>query len=255
MTRGGAEPFRAEMETQVSERVTDSRRRHGLGVNNIADASLAAVYLEHAAKAVPGYHDVHTMASVLLSEHAPVDARVLVLGAGGGLEVKAFATAHPEWTFLAVDPSAPMLDLAVGTLGALAPRMSMHVGYVEDAPDGPFDAGTALLLLHLIEREDRLRTLADVHRRLRPGAPFVVMHVSYPQGDDAERELWLDRHVAYLVASGIGNEYVQKASAAMRQHIPALTPQEDRAILEQAGFVNVTQFYSALTFRGWVAYA
>jgi tRNA (cmo5U34)-methyltransferase len=31
---------------------------------------------------------------------------------GGGLEAKAFATAHPGSTFLAVDPAAPMLDLA-----------------------------------------------------------------------------------------------------------------------------------------------
>ena len=61
-------------------------------------------------RTVPGYHDIHTMASVLLAERAPADARVLVLGAGGGLEVKAFATAHPAWTFLAVDPAAPMLE-------------------------------------------------------------------------------------------------------------------------------------------------
>ncbi len=122
---------------------------------------------------------------------------------GGGLETKALATAHPDWTFLAVDPSAAMLDLAMTTLGPLATRMSVHRGgYVDDAPDGPFDAATALLLLHLIDRDERVNTLSDVHRRLRPGAPLVVMHVSYRQGDPAERELWLTRHEAYLAASG-----------------------------------------------------
>lgn len=223
--------------------------------SGFGDASLVDTYTERAPRTVPGYHDVHTMASVLLAERAPADARVLVLGAGGGLEVKAFATAHPAWTFLAVDPAAPMLDLAVATLGPLASRMDVHQGYVADAPDGPFDAATGLLMLHLTEREDRLRTVADVHRRLRPGAPFVVMHVSYPQDDDAERQLWLHRHVAYLVASGLDPAYVEKASVMLRQHMPALSPDEDRAILEQAGFTGVTQFFSAFTFRGWVGYA
>jgi tRNA (cmo5U34)-methyltransferase len=195
------------------------------------------------------------MASVLLAERAPDDARLLVLGAGGGLEVKAFASAHPEWRFLAVDPSAPMLDLAAATLGPLGSRMKVHQGYVADAPVGPFDAATSLLLLHLIEREERVRTVAEVHRRLRPGAPFVVMHVSYPQGDDTERELWLNRHVAYLGASGIERDYVEKATTMIREHMPALSPEEDREILERAGFSGVTQFFSAFTFRGWVGYA
>ncbi len=220
-----------------------------------ADPSLVASYTDMAPRTVPGYHDIHTMASVLLAEHAPADARVLVLGAGGGLEVKAFATAHPGWTFQAVDPARPMLDIAVTTLGPLASRMAIHEGYIDDAPDGPFDASTAFLMLHRIEPEDRLRTIAGVHDRLRPGAPFVVMHVSYPQDDDAERERWLHRHIAYLAASGIDTAYVEKAGAMIRQHMPALSPDEDRAILQRAGFTRVTEFFSAFTFRGWVGYA
>ena len=223
--------------------------------HGFADPALVATYPQQAAKAVPGYHDVHTMASVLLAERAPEGARVLVLGAGGGLETKALATAHPDWTFLAVDPSAAMLDLAMTTLGPLASRMNVHQGYVDDAPEGPFDAATALLLLHLMDREARVNTLTDVHRRLRPGAPLVVMHVSYPQGDPAERELWLSRHEAYLVASGVESAHVKKARTMLREHMPALNPGEDRAVLEEAGFTGVTQFFSAFTFRGWIGYA
>lgn len=223
--------------------------------SGFGNAALIATYTEQAPRAVPGYHDVHLMASVLLAERAPNDARVLVLGAGGGLEVKAFATAHPGWRFLAVDPSAPMLDLAVATLGPLTARMDRHQGYVDDAPDGPFDAATGLLMLHLSEREDRLRTVTEVRRRLRPGAPFVAMHVSYPHSDDAERELWQHRHIAYLAASGLDPAYVEKAATMLREHMPALSPDEDRAVLEQAGFTGVTQFFSAFTFRGWVGYA
>ena len=104
-----------------------SERPSGFGA-----ASLVSTYAEQAPQTVPGYHDIHTMASVLLAEEAPADAQVLVLGAGGGLEIKAFATAHPRWKFMAVDPSAPMIDLAKDTLGPLAARMDVHEGYVDD---------------------------------------------------------------------------------------------------------------------------
>lgn len=219
------------------------------------DRTLVAGYTDRAPRTVPGYHDIHAMASILLAERAPADARVLVLGAGGGLEVKAFANAHPAWDFVAVDPSAHMLDLAADTLGPLAERMTRHEGYITDAPNGPFDAATALLLLHLTDSEVRLRTVTEVHRRLRPGAPFVVMHVSYPQGDEAERERWIQRHMAFLAASGMDRAYVDKAGSMIRQHVPASSPEQDRAILELAGFSCVTEFFSAFTFRGWVGYA
>jgi tRNA (cmo5U34)-methyltransferase len=63
-----------------------------------------------------------SMAAILLAERAAEDARMPVLGAVGGLELKAFAQAQPRWTFDAVDPSAPMLALAKQTLGPFASR-------------------------------------------------------------------------------------------------------------------------------------
>lgn len=81
------------------------------------------------------------------------------------------------------------------------------------------------------------------------------MHVSYPQEYDVERQRWLDRHVAYLLAAGNQPAYVEMAREMINQHMPALSPDEDRAILERAGFTNITEFLSAFTFRGWVGYA
>src|SRR4051812_34922259 len=104
------------------------------------DPAVADTYADRAARFVPAYRDIHRMATVLIDERAPHDAKVLVLGAGGGLETKAFAEAHPGWSFDAVDPAAAMLDLAVQTLGPDASRVRMHHGYVDDAPPGPFDA-------------------------------------------------------------------------------------------------------------------
>jgi tRNA (cmo5U34)-methyltransferase len=219
-----------------------------------SDPQVVARYTDGPPRFVPGYSALQRMTTVLLAERAPEEARVLVLGAGGGLELKVFAEARPDWTFDGIDPSAEMLKLAERTLGTLAPRARLHRGYIEDAPQGPFDAATCLLTLHFMTLEERRRAAIEVHRRLKPGAPYVIAHLSFPQGD-GERALWLSRHAALLIASGLDPGKVANARVAIDTQTNILTPQQDEAILREAGFSNVSLFYAAFSFRGWVAYA
>jgi tRNA (cmo5U34)-methyltransferase len=76
-----------------------------------SDPQAVARYAEGAPRNVPGYHAMQRMTTLLLAERVPEDARVLVLGAGGGLELKVFAQARSGWTFDGIDPSAEMLKL------------------------------------------------------------------------------------------------------------------------------------------------
>ena len=211
-----------------------------------SDPQAVARYAEGAPRNVPGYYAMQRMTTLLLAERVPEDARVLVLGAGGGLELKVFAEAHPKWAFDGVDPSAEMLKLAQRTLGPLASRTTLHQGYIGDAPLGPFDAATCLLTLHFLTLEERRRTAAEVRRRLKPGAPFVVAHFSIPQG--GERAVWLSRFAAH---AGID----PGQAAAIDSHLTILAPEQDEAILREAGFSNLSLFYAGFTFRGWVGYA
>ncbi|MEP2830273.1 class I SAM-dependent methyltransferase [Parvibaculum sp.] len=221
---------------------------------NFNDPSHVAQYTKGPARFMPGYADVQRMAAVLLRERAPADAHVLVLGAGGGMELKVFAEAHPGWTFEGVDPAGEMLKLAGRTLGKNASRVDLREGYIEDASEGPFDAAACLLTLHFLARGERVRTAAEIRRRLKSGAPFVAAHSSFPQ--DAEtRPQWLSRYAAFAIASGADPEMAEKARAGVAAHLDLLSPEEDEAVLREAGFRDVTPFYAAFTWRGWVAYA
>lgn len=219
-----------------------------------SDPQVVARYAEGPPRNVPGYDSLVRMTSLLLAERVPDAGRVLVLGAGGGLELKAFAQAHPDWRLDGVDPSSDMLALARQTLGDLVHRAQLHAGYIGDAPPGPFDGACCLLTMHFVPRGDRLGTLAGVHARLRRGAPFVLAHFSFPQAP-GEREVWLARHAAYLVASGVEPERAGAARAAIEKQLHILAPEDDEALLREAGFRHITPFYAGMAFRGWVAYA
>lgn len=97
-------------------------------MSHFSDPESVARYAEGPVRLVPGFHDLQRMTGLLLAERARDDGQVLVLGAGGGLELKVFADMQPHWRFCGVDPSAEMLDLATRTLGPLASRVDLHQG-------------------------------------------------------------------------------------------------------------------------------
>ena len=216
------------------------------------DPAAVAAYADKPRRLVPGHDALLAMTDLLLAEQMPPHGHLFVLGAGGGLEMTLFARNHPDWHFTGVDPSAEMLALAVKTMGDNATRATLITGYVHDAPDGPYDAATCILTLHFVPRAERVPTLQALRTRLKPGASFVCAHHSVP---DTNRTQWFTRFAAFAEMNGIDSHDIRKGASRMATELPILSPTEDEALLHQAGFSQITQFYHALTFRGWVCTA
>lgn len=216
--------------------------------------SAASQYAERPPKQVPGFYDLHRMAILLLAERVPATGRLLVLGAGGGLELRSFAQAQPGWQFDGVDPSTDMLRLAQEMTATHAARIRLHEGTIEVAPEGPFDGATAFLTFHFIAREERLETLRQLRRRLRPGAPLVLAHISFAQ-TEPERSAWIARHVAYGSPQVTDPAQLEQSREAIATRLTILAPEAEEAMLAEAGFEGISLFYAGLSFRGWVAYA
>jgi tRNA (cmo5U34)-methyltransferase len=215
-----------------------------------ANPSAISTYAEEAPRRVPGLADLHRMTMLLLAEHAPGAAHILIVGAGGGMETKSLAEAQPDWRFTGVDPSPAMLDLARRTLAPVADRVELLEGTIDQAPLGPFDGATCILTLHHIERDERLRTLREIRRRLGPGASLVVAEHSAP-GPDPDR--WMMRSVAFGDRAGIDWAKSSATAKILTERLPLLTPAEEEDLLREAGYSDVALFYAAFSFRGWVA--
>ena len=220
--------------------------------SHFGDPAAVASYATDTIRKVPGLADLHRMATQLLAEEAGAAAHVLVLGAGGGLELASMATAQSGWQFTGVDPSTAMLDLARQAVASFANRVHLVTGIIDAAPTGPFDGASCLLTLHFLDRVERLRTLREMHRRMRPGARLVVAHHAPPSGD-AER--WMTRTAAFGAGIATNCERAASDGKLMTQRLPLLTSGEDEYLLREAGFVDVELFYAAFSFRGWVGTA
>lgn len=217
------------------------------------DPAHIANYAAVTPRRVPGLDDLHRMSVVLLSEYAKKNGCILVLGAGGGLELRSFAAARPEWSFVGVDPSRPMLDLAQTVLGNLGPRVELMQGDINDAPSWPFEGATCLLTLHFLAVSERRHVLGELRKRLHPGAPLIVAHHCKP--DIGEPERWLARSAVFAAGHLDDPEAAARSAAGMIRNLKLLSAGQEEALLRDAGFVSPAMFYAGFSFRGWVAYA
>lgn len=220
---------------------------------HFSDPAVIDSYIQRTGRAVPGLDVVHRIVDQILSEAVPEHGRILVVGAGGGLEIRHLAEHHPNWSFDGVDPSPQMLELARETIGRHGSRVSLHEGEAGHAPAGPFAGATCLLTLHFLDEAERVATLNEIRRRLRPGAPLLTFHHTASDGPD--RLTWFQRYARFAAEPEADPAQAARSAEAMSAELPALSPRTEVALLRGAGFSDIGLFYAALTFRGWVAYA
>lgn len=206
---------------------------------------------------IPGYHARHAMAVTLIADAIGERGRVLVLGAGGGVELCALAEGSPQWTFVGVDPSESMLNQAARRLhtNGLEGRAALIKGFIPDSPDGPFDAATCFLVLHFIPDDGaRLDALRHIRRRLVPGAPFLMINGSADKASPgfARQLRW---YGAFARRNGAPEDKIMTFTEGIRDHVHCLSPAREEALLREAGFVDVELFYAGLLVRGWIATA
>lgn len=219
-----------------------------------SDAKAVAGYRSGPPRQVPGYAELCERAGTLLAARAGRQAQMLVVGAGGGLEIEAMAGAQPGWRFVGVDPSRAMLDLAAAHLTQIAERVELVEGTVHAAPAGPFDGATCLLTMHFVPISEKLSTLAAIHARLTPGAAFVLAHHSVDPATVDGRAA-LAASVAFATDLDPASAQVAERVQLMCDRLALQSPADDAAALHAAGFVAVREFWHAHSFRGWVAHA
>jgi len=222
------------------------------------DPARAAEYETQSRIALAGYDACHELAACMLAAAIGSGgaARILVAGAGGGAkEVTTAGALEPGWRFAAVDPSQPMLDLAVARLRekGLLERTEVVLGTVDDLPAEPaFDGATLIGVLHHLPGEqakrDILRALA---LRLKPGAPLILAgnrfaYASQPLLLAAWGERW-------RMHGASAEEVRAKLGKILQGADPPASEEAVAGLLAGAGFEPPLRFFASLFWSAWLA--
>ena len=219
------------------------------------DEERAARYDRGIRMIIPAYESLHQMLNYLLSSLLPIDAHILVVGAGTGMDIITCGMANPQWTFMAVEPSESMFAACQKNIAAsgLNTRVQMHCGYVDNLSDDlKFDAATAILVSHFIQGEQKkLQFFSKIATFLPDGAPFIAADL---QGDKTGQDFQLLikswRHLFSTLE--VTEKDVEEAFNHIQNDISFVAETRYIELLEKSGFGHMLNFYRAYLFGGWL---
>lgn len=222
------------------------------------DSSRAGEYARQSRIGLAGYDACHELSACMLAAalDGTAQARILVVGAGGTAgEIVAAAKLEPDWTFVAVDPSPPMLETAQANIaeGGLERRVAFIPGDLSDIPSGSaFDAAIMIGVLHHLPgdaaKHDIMRQLAD---RLKNGAPVVVAgnYRAY-RSQPLFMAAWAQRWRMY----GAGPDEVRaKMDRILEGAEPPASEEAVEALFIETGFEKPIRFFGSLFWGAWIS--
>jgi tRNA (cmo5U34)-methyltransferase len=213
-------------------------------------------YDERVRQHIVGYEILHALTETILASALPASADVLVTGVGTGMEVQAWAPKHPDWRFVGVDPSEPMLAVAAEKMKAsgLSNRVRLECGSVENLPKSDlYDAATLLLVLHFVPdnggKEGILQAIAD---RLKPGATLILATLfGDPETTRYKRMMSLTK--SWALARGMEAAKAEELFNPARTDLHVVPEERIKDLFRYAGFIDVTRVYQAFAIGCWSA--
>ena len=219
---------------------------------------MATEYDKGVRRTLPTYDSMFRLVQTYLRANTTARPNVLVVGAGGGTELATFGPANKTWTFTAVDPAAPMLELARRKANQLnmADRVEFIEGTIDEVEGSHLhDAATCMLVLHFIaDVDDKLLQLKSIRQRLKPGAPFVIATMYGNSNDPAFDALFSLWKAYWLDTTNMTTTEVDEIEKTVRQ-LSFIPEEEIVRLLQEAGFGKIAKFFSTNMFGGWICKA
>ncbi|WP_155593061.1 class I SAM-dependent methyltransferase [Lysinibacillus cavernae] len=218
--------------------------------------TLANEYEKGIRRTLPSYDAMLRLIQTFYHSTLPEKADMLIVGAGSGNEILQLAEGRPHWSFTGIDPSESMLKIAKERLHDLTNTMSFLQGTILDTPlpSIKYDAASCVLVLHFIQGyEEKLSTLKEIARHLKPGAPFVLAS-KYGQPGSLETELQFDLWRSYwLQHTKLSVSDIAEMEKSIRS-LSFMCEEDILTLLQQAGFTKPSRFFATTLFGGWVCF-
>lgn len=209
-------------------------------------------YVVQAQQCIPGRDALFSIARCYFENKLNENAKILVVGAGGGEEIVSLGKSNPSWSFVGVDLSEKMLELANTRIQqeGLKNDVRLHKRSVFDLEDVDFDAATCFLTLHFVPDDgSKLKTLQTIQTKLKSNAPFILVDGAGNKGT-AEFEDDILAWKLHAQNNGLSPEHLDKLVDNV-MNLPFVTEERELELLAGAGFRQIKKIYQGIWIHGW----
>ena len=215
------------------------------------DRKVAQSYDERNRRLSPISDGLHFLLRLVLAS-LPENARVLCVGVGTGADIFALASERVDLSFVGVDPSAEMLEIARHRLdeAGIGGRCELVHGSVDDVEERDFAAVVSLFVAHFVQRGDRPAFYRAIYDRLAPGGRFASAEISGDL-DTPQFPAMLEDWKQVQTLMGANEESLASLGDTLRTVLGVIGPAETEALWREAGFAVPVPFFQAFMIRGW----
>ncbi len=220
------------------------------------DAKTAGVFDDMVGRSVPYYAEMQRMVSELAGDFATPGSNLFDLGCSTGATFLSIdPTVDPDVRFVGVDNSAEMLDKARTKL--TASEMKRPFALIEADLhnfNGVENASVVTLVLTLmfIRPLYRQRFLETLYRGLNPGGCLIMIEKLTVTHSPLNR-LFIDHYYGYKRRMGYSEMEISRKREALENVLIPYRQEENREMLQAAGFEVTEEFFRWYNFAGLIA--
>lgn len=241
--------------------MTDKRRDTLFQVDSVNEdftfsEKVAEVFDDMLDRSVPFYQEVIRATAGLLGHLLKDGDRVVDLGCSTGTTLLALCQLmeNDSLRYLGVDNSPAMLEK--GRLKIESYTNTGNIGFLEadiseiDLPDsGAFLLNYTLQFLRPVLREELIER---IHANLRPGGVLILSEKTISH-DRLLNRVFIDLYHQYKRDKGYSELEIAKKREALENVLIPFSIEENRALLQEAGFSSIETFFQWFNFSSFVA--
>ncbi len=214
-----------------------------------------AAFDSHVARSVPAYAEGQELIADIADQLVPPGGRVYDLGCSTGALTAQLASrlAPRRVEVVGVDREPGMVARAELRCVEM-PQVRFATSSLEELAFEPADMIVSYYTLQFVAPRERGRIVARIREALTPGGTFVLFEkvlASSPRNQATAEGAYAD----WKRRQGFGDEEIAAKARSIRGVLQPLSPEENDAMLRDAGFTEVMRVFRWVLFEGLIARA
>ncbi len=220
------------------------------------DAKVAHVFDDMVSRSVPFYEEMQRMTCEIARDFAVPGTEIYDIGCSTATTMLALdQTVSPDVSFVGIDNSAEMIDKARSKLEAAKLSRSWRLEQADIHQTLPIKNAsvvTMLLTLQFVRPLYRAKIMKQIYDGLNENGCIILIEKLVVE-DSRINQMFIEHYYDFKRNNGYSETEIAKKREALENVLVPYRLEENRALLKEAGFTAVEEFFQWYNFSGIMA--